>query len=284
MKSPGHATADDGAVLQLAAEQDWLTGRDLPESLRANPTEPEIDKRVLAILSDARLACFLRIIERHNSQPRDIPGRRLPQRDHFLLARELRRVLLSIQVDNEKRQRYPVLDQPAAEVRNHLQRVASDCRTLAELIRKGGPQPGIALAGPIGRNEVLRALSTYEEVFEASEDLKYQEVRFADLLDRAGDWFGALRVQPSGQNRRPSAKVAKAERAELRVRAAKWLPGVFKKRLGHFYDAYVATIATVVSGCETDEEFVKTVRKRRAKSEQLKGQSQAKNERNCPVC
>jgi hypothetical protein len=258
MKSGGRAKTNATPTEQLAAEDDWLAGRHLPESFRAMLPEPsqaeqEISERVQAILSDARLVPFLRIIEQHNSRPREVPGRRLPKRDHFLLGPHLRQVLLSVQARNEVRQRLPELDQPAAEVRKHLQQVAADSKALAELIRKG-PQPGIALADSIGRNEFLRVFGVWAEVFEASDGLKYQEVSLADLLERGTGWFTTLagRVPRAPQNRHMG-------NGALRARAAEFLPGLFRKRLGQPYHAYVATIATIVSGIETDADFVKKV-------------------------
>lgn len=250
MKSGGRAKTNGTPTEQLAAENDWLAGRHLP------------DERILAILSDARLAPFLRIIEQHNSRPREVPGRRLPQKDHFLLGPHLHQVLMSVQARNELRGQLPVLDQPAAEVRSHLQKVAADCKVLAELIRKG-PQPGVALAGSIGRNELLRAFAVWAEVFEASEGLKYQEVSFADLLERVSGWFGALsgRVPRATQNRHTG-------NGALRVRVAEFLPCVFRKRLGQPYHAHVATIATIVSGIGTDADFVKKVEAQQNRSKQ----------------
>jgi hypothetical protein len=121
----------------------------LPEP---SQVEQEIDERVRAILSDARLVPFLRIIEQHNSQPREIPGRRLPRKDHLLLVPHLFQALASVRARNELRQKLPVLDQPAAEVREHLQNVVTRCKALAELIRKG-PQPHVALAAETSTNE-----------------------------------------------------------------------------------------------------------------------------------
>jgi len=231
----------------------------LPEPSQA---ERQINERVRAILSDLRLAPFLRIIEQHNSRPRDVPGRRLPQKDHFLLGPHLRQVLVSVQARNEVRQRLPVLDQPAVQVRDHLQNVAADCKTLADLIRKG-PQPGIAIAGSIGRNEFLRVAAVWSEVFEASDGLKYEEVFLADLLERAARWFDALKdhVPRAKQNRHTG-------NGALRVRAAEFLPGVFRKRLGQPYHAHVATIATIVSGIVTDADFVKKVEAQQSGSKQ----------------
>ena len=217
------------------------------------------------------LAPLLSIIEQHNSQPREVPGRRLPQKDHFLLGPHLFQVLDVGPKTQRAAPEVPILDQPAAEVREHLQKVAAGCEALAELIRKG-PQPGIALGGSIGRNELLRDFAVWAEVFEASEGLKYQEVISADLLERAAGWFGALSMPRPGQNRnrayRPGA---------LRMRAAEFLPGVFRKRLGHSYRAHVATIATVVSELETDEDFVKKVDRRRSASNNSGGQNQPEN-------
>ena len=271
--------ADAAAERQLAAETEWLVkaartewvartdgaGFDpVPALVRA-----ELETRMKEILRHPELGPLLGIIEQHNSQPRELPGRRLPQKDNFLLGPHLFQVLVSVQSRNEVHQRLPVLDQPAAEVRNHLQKVATDCKALAALILKG-PQPGIALAGSIGRNEFLRVFAAWAEVFEATDGLKYQEVMFADLLKRGADWFDGLakHVPRAPQNRHTGNDA-------LRARAAEFLPGVFRKRLGHPYHAHVATIATVISGLATDEDFVKKVDRRRSKTEPLEGTKSA---------
>jgi hypothetical protein len=82
---------------QLAAEKDSLSRRHaMLEPAQGEQEIDEIDERVWAVLSDARLAPFLRIIEQHNSQLREIPERRLSRKDHFLLGPYLRRILLSV--------------------------------------------------------------------------------------------------------------------------------------------------------------------------------------------
>jgi hypothetical protein len=250
VNSPDRATALDAAVLQLQAEEDWLAGRHLPESFQAmlpkpSQAEQEINNRVLAILSDAGLTHFLRIIEQHNSQAREVPGRRRRQKD-FLLAPHVRLVLTSVQEDNEKR--------TAAEVRNHLQKVAAGCKALATLTRKG-PQPHIVLAAETSANEALEIFAPWTELFEAADGCQRQVVPFAELLQRADDWFSALarRVLRAPQNRHTG-------KGALRYRAAQFLPAVFRRQLGRPYHAHVATIATIMSsGIPTDADFVKKV-------------------------
>ncbi len=252
------------AQRQLAAEIEWLARAARTEWVARNDgvgfdavpalVPSELEARIKEILYCPKLASLLNIIRKHNSQLREVPGRRLPQRDNFLLGPHLFQVLISVQNRNEMRQRLPLLDQPAAEVRNHLKKVAKDCEALAALIRIG-PQPGIALAGSIGRNEYLRVSGVWAEVFEAADGLKYQEIMFADLLKRAAGWFDALvdRVPRAKQNRHTG-------NGALRVRAAEFLPGVFRKRLGHPHHTHVATIATMVSGgMETNADFVRKV-------------------------
>jgi hypothetical protein len=91
-------------------------------------------------------------------------------------------------------------------------------------------------------------------LFEASDGSEHQIVAFTELIERTADWFGALADHvPRAKQFRHTGKGA------LRVRAAEFLVGVFRKRLGHPYHAHVATIATIVSGIETDADFVKKV-------------------------
>jgi len=235
----------------------------LPEPSQA---ERQINERVQAILSDPRLAPFLRIIEQHNSRPRDVPGRRLPQKDHFLLGPHLRQVLVSVQARNEVHQKLPVLDLPAAKVREHLQNVAASCKDLAKLIRKG-PQPHVALAGKTSTNTALKVFAPWTELFEASDDSERQVVAFPELMERAAGWFGALadHVLRASQNKHTGA-------GALRVRAAEFLPGVFRRTLDRPYHAHVATIATIVSGIETDADFVKKVEAQQTGAERRRGE------------
>jgi hypothetical protein len=256
MKSDRRRKTSAAPTEQLAAENDWLAGRHLPESFREmlskpSPTEQEVNEHVWAILRDARLAPLLHIIEQHNRRPREVPERRLPRKDHFLLGPYVRLVLTSVQQRNEVRRELPVLDQPPAQVRVHLQKVAADCEALAKLVRQG-PQPHVALAAETSLNEWLAVFNPLTQLFEASDGSERQTVAFTGLLERAASWFDALagHVPRARQNRRTG-------NGALRVRAAEFLPGVFRGRLGHPYHAHVATVATIVSGIDTDADFVK---------------------------
>jgi hypothetical protein len=169
-------------------------------------------------------------------------------------------VLTSVQARNELRQRLPIFDEPAAEFRNHLQKVAADSKALAALIGKG-PQPHVALAAATNANEALKVYLPWTELFEAADSFERQVVAFSELQERAGAWFDALadRVPRAPQNRHTG-------NGALRVRAAEFLPGVFRERLGRPYHAHVAIIATMVSGIETDAGFVKTVERRQKRT------------------
>ena len=92
------------------------------------------------------------------------------------------------------------------------------------------------------------------ELFETSDGSERQVVALTELMERAADWYNALADNvPRAKQKRHSGKGA------LRVRTAEFLPGVFRKRLGHPYHAHIATIATIISGIETDADFVKKV-------------------------
>ena len=173
---------------QLAVEAEWLTGR-LPGSFLRTPLGPSpadkvIVERIQGFLSDPRLVPFLRIVEQHNNRPRREPGRRTPSKPCFLLGPYLLRVLDSVRQTNEMRQRLPVLNLPAAETRDHLQNVATKCKNLAGLIRKG-PQPYVALAGATRANEALMVFAPWTELFEASDASERQIVAFTELMERA---------------------------------------------------------------------------------------------------
>jgi hypothetical protein len=250
------------AAKQLAAEIEYLAGVHLQASVLRMLPEPsaaerDIVKRIQGILSDTRLIPFLSILEQHSRRERWEPGRLNPSKTRFLLGPHLRQVLLSVQARTELRQKLPVLGRPAAEVRKHLQKVSTGCKDLAELIREG-PRPHVALAGETNANEALMVFSRWTELFEAADEPERQVVDFAELLDRAASWFDARGVQISRatQNKHTG-------KGALRVRAAEFLLGVFKRKLTHPYHAHVATIVTIVSGIPTYADFVKKVEARR---------------------
>jgi hypothetical protein len=261
VKLTGRRKRDTPATAQLGVGIEWLAGR-LPGSFLAMPEVPpsmrDIAQRVEEIMRCPELLLFLTVVEQHNRRPHWEPGRRLPQKDNFLLCPHLFQVLISVESRNELHQRLPVLDQPASEVRMHLLKAATDCKGLAALIRKG-PQPGVALAGATSANEVLKVFAPWSELFEAADDSERQIVAFSDLIGRAAAWFDALatHVPRAAQNRHTG-------NGALRVRAAEFLPGVFRKRLGQPHHAHVATIATIVSGIPTDADFVKKVEARQS--------------------
>jgi hypothetical protein len=252
-----HGTGISGDK-QLAVEVKWLAGRHLPDSFlkrlpESSPVEQEINARVRETLGDPRLVPFLNILNQHNGRPRCEPGRRTPSKTPFLLGPHLFGILDSVRARKEIREKIPVLDQPAAEVRAHLKEVSAKCRALAKLIMRG-PQPRVALAGETNTNAVLGVFASLIELFEASDGSERQVVPFTDLMKRAAAWFEARAddTQRAKQNRHTGA-------GALRIRTAEFLPGVFRKRLGHPYHAHVAIIATIVSGIDTNADFVKKV-------------------------
>jgi hypothetical protein len=263
MQSRVRADMAASAAKQLAVEIDWLAG-ELPGSfLRPpplSPTQREIVQFVTKILRHPNLVPFLSILEHHNSTPRWQLGRRTPTKTRFLLGPHLYQVHSSVRARDETRRRLPVLDQPAAEIRAHFRTVAGECKTLAELLRKG-PQPLVALASETRTNELLKVLNPLTELFEASDDSERQHIPFTELLERAARWFDELAAQiPRAKQNKQTAK------GELRFRAVEFLVSVFRKRLNHPYHAHVASIATILSGIETNADFVKKVDARQTTS------------------
>jgi hypothetical protein len=154
VRSSGRRISSASALAQLAVEIDWLAASfhekpEIPSSFR------DIAKRVEDVLRYPDLVPFLYILERHNHIPKIIPGRRLPAPGpHFLLGPHVFQVLMSAESRRALRAKLPAFDQPAAEVRAHLQTVSTRCRRLANLIRKG-PQPHVALAAESCLNEAF---------------------------------------------------------------------------------------------------------------------------------
>jgi hypothetical protein len=266
VKSGGRAETNATPAAQLAAEIEWLVNAagtdwrprfDTAGAVRVNCrtapalVRPELATRIEDILYRPELVSALRIIEQHNSQPREIPGRRLPQKDHFLLGPHLFQILVSVESRKALRQRLPVLDQPAAEVRGDLRKVAADCEVLAALVRKS-PQPHIALAAETNANEALKVFAPWTELFEAADGSERQIIAFSDLIGRAAGWFNALadHVQRATQNWNTNPGMLRRRVAEVFLR-------LFTERLGDPYYTHVAAITTIVSGTETHADFVR---------------------------
>ena len=106
----------------------------------------------------------------------------------------------------------------------------------------------------------LKVFAPWTGLFEASDDPQRQIVPFNEHLDRAAGWFSALGddVQRAKYNRHTG-------KGALSLRAAEFLPGIFRKKLDHPYHAHVATIATIVSRIPTDADFVKKIEARQSK-------------------
>ena len=272
MKAGG---ADAAAERQRTVEIEWFVKATRTEWLVRSDgagfdqvpalVRPELERRIKEILYRPELVPLLELIERHNSQPQEVRGRRLPRKDNFLLGPHLFQVLVSVESRDELRQRLPVLGRPAAEGRDHMRKVAQDCQTLAAVIRKG-PQPDLALAGKTSANEVLQVFVPWSGLFEASDGSEREVVAFTELIERAGGWFEKLadHVPRAKQNRHTGA-------GARQLRAAEFLVGVFRRKFGRPYHAHVATLATVISGIPTDADFVKKIEARQI--EQSVGES-----------
>ena len=258
-----------GACNQLAAEMRWLRGEISPGIAAALRTRSPPDRctciarQVEGLLQRSELAEFLAVLKQHNE------ARRTP----FLLGPYLFQVISSIEGLRAAHAKMPALDQPAAEVRDHLLEASIKSKDLAARLRKG-PQPSVVLAR---HSEAWDALGLIESLSTIQSSSERENVLPLDqLLEKAADLLetAANKIPRAKQHRRPS-KSARAGNSELRSRAARVLVDAFRSRLGHAYHRHIATIAELLSGITTDADFVKKAEKRgraaRAPGDKLPG-------------
>lgn len=86
-----------------------------------------------------------------------------------------------------------------------------------------------------------------------------------ELLDSGAALFDlmACKIARATKHRRPASKVSVAKRMELRSHAASVLVTRFRKELRRPYFGQVAIIAHLLSGVETDSEYVKKIEQMR---------------------
>jgi hypothetical protein len=252
-----------GGSSQLAAEIEWLRHwKLLAERSNRRPLERwnSIVHQVEKVLHRPELARFLTVLEKHNST------RKTP----FLLGPHLFQVVGSVEDRRTIRTNMPVLNRPPAEVRAHLQEGSAKSKALARLLRKG-PHPGVALAA---RNHEWEAIKAFAPLIQSSKDCA-ENVPLAQLLERAAASldFMAHQISRAKSHRQPLKHGSAATQQELRLRAASLLAEVFRRALNHPYHSHVAVIATLLSGINTNADYVKKSERREPPKTRDRGQN-----------
>ena len=239
---------------QLAAEQRWLRGED-PRSLlrefgshKVSALHRSIAKRVEQVLCSDDLRPCLAELEQRNTN----------RGAAFLLGPQLFRILLSFEAKNDACLVWPALKESAAEIRAHFKNAATRSRRLAKLIRKG-PHAHIVTVKCDAFENGMSPFAPFPIIQGPREYAA--PVSLAWLLDEAAKAFEqtAQHTPRPKRNQRRSAETKGEELKALTVT----LTDVFKRELGKPYAGHVATIAKLVSGKETHEEYVNKASQRR---------------------
>jgi hypothetical protein len=234
---------------QLAAERQWL-GQRHPRT--------EIADQIESTLTHPDLAIFIGNLEKRN---RALAANRERRRNRspFLLAPYLLHIIHSVQAPKFARAEMPVLDGPAAEVRSHFKDVSAKAKALAAILRRG-PQPTVLLGAP-DEDSRAAALSQAFPVLQSTTRSNVP-VLLHNILDDASKLFDgtACKIGRAKQHRR------RTYAQELRTRAVSVLVKTFCEQLRQPYFAHVATIAQILSGIETDLEYVKKTARRQRRS------------------
>jgi hypothetical protein len=246
---------------QLALEIRWLHD----EMLRSEQLEyrARIAKRVEKVLQDTKIAKFLTVLERHNKEQHNKRQKnKLRNKSPFLLGPYLFHVFASVEERGALRAKMPVLDRHTAEVRAHLQHISSKCKALADMLRKE-PQPLVALAARSYRWDAPTLLIPLPTIQSPSRSATIKSLDWV-LNSAATSFDSAARTIRRAKRHRQSAKKSSGN-PEIRRLTASVLVKAFRKGLECPYHTHVAEIAELLSGIETDADYVKKVEKRSAR-------------------
>jgi hypothetical protein len=225
------AARTEKASVQRALELQWLEGS-VP---RSPPRWKGIAKRVADVLRSGELDGFLALLADHNA------GKPAP----FLVGPKIFQALLSQDARKDARARMRVLCKTPAEVRDDIQNAAEKCTALAGLLRRL-PRQHVVL----GSSAVGKWLSVVEPLPVIRAVGRRSVVTTVDAL--LNQTAAALR-RIAGEGLGP------APQRDLRSLVARSLVQCFRKRLGSPYHSHVATITTLVSGMDTDTDYVKKI-------------------------
>jgi hypothetical protein len=233
---------------QLAEERRWLRG-EIPGSFlaprgnwRPPPEWTAFAERVEQVLARPELRNVLRVLEERNRN-------RSKRANPFLLGPYLFSIIHRIEARREYRQQMPALGRRPAELRAHFQDASKKAKALARVVRKG-PQPFTSLAA---RAHMTDAFKLFQPGPIIQSPKKQKSIVPLDrLLDEAAGSLDLLAENIS----RPSA------RGSVKSEAAGFLAITFRNVLKKPYHSEVATIVQVLTGKDTDEDYVKKIEKR----------------------
>jgi hypothetical protein len=180
-------------------------------------------------------------------------------------------IIHSIEARQDNLQRMPALDRRPAELRTHFRDASAKARSVARLVRRG-PRPFIALAA---RSDVTEAFSLLLPCPTIQSPNEMEAIVPLDRLleDVAASFDQAARkISGTRQHRNPAKKGRDAERSEVRRLAARALAATLRQNLNQPYHSHVATIVAVLTGIDTDADYVKKVEKRERRAVAIRGQ------------
>jgi hypothetical protein len=239
---------------QLAAELRWLRTRALLSAhLKSQDVEAErIEKRIENYLMDARLRELLTILKDANRDRLRKPGRK-----PWLLAPDLHYIVQVVESRREAIAKMPALGGTPAEQREHYLEVAHQAAALAAALRKA-PQPSVVPMPPEAGEALALLWPPGEFLFKGATPL-------SELLDRAATTVRSIAGSVSAKaprRLRGKNRHDRQQASEIRRFVAGLFPGHFRQELGSPLHEHVATLATVLSGIDTDADYVKKEEKR----------------------
>jgi hypothetical protein len=235
------AARTEKASVQRALELQWLEGS-APRSI-LHPHAPGwpprrwkgIAKRVADVLRSGDLDGFLALLADRNAR-KPAP---------FLVGPKIFQTLRSQDARRDARAMMPVLGETRTEVRDDMQNAAAKCTALAGLLRRL-PRQHVVL----GSSAVGKWLSVVEPLPVIRAVGRRSAITTVD----------ALLVETAAALRKiVGERLGPAPQQDLRSLVARSLVQCFRKRLGSPYHSHVATITTLVSGVDTDTDYVKKI-------------------------
>jgi hypothetical protein len=245
---------------QLASELKYIRGESdasmLSQRLRTPTRWLSFAERVERILENPELAGTLAILGAYNKNPN--------QFGPLLLSERLFHLIKKVEDRSDVLAKMPALDRPAAQVRAHFGEASIKCKELADLLRQG-PLPFVAIGEH--REGWQDGFESMGFPFLQCPDNSSGIVTFDHLLDSASSSYARLacRIPRAKQHRRPAKKKSKAKKEELRSLASQEISELFRLFVGSPYYEHVAIIAKLLSGLDTNADYVKKVAKRSSK-------------------
>jgi hypothetical protein len=241
------------AAAQLAREISWLRGETPPSILYPQGQGPsqclkDAARRVAKVLQSDELSTFLALLGDHNA---DKPA-------PLLVSPMLFYAVVALKERESAQLKMPVLRGSPAEVREYLRSTAEKCTILAKQLQRG-PRQYVVL-GARSPNWKGISIFGYLPIIQAAERRRTVDTLDA-LLNRTATQLLRLAgsVSRPSWNRQQRTGVRSSAQQGLRSHVVRLLVQCLRKRLGQPYHSHVAMIATLLSGVETDSDYVKKI-------------------------